>query len=187
MGSLLSFLNFVNEQVSPGEVPSHEELESLEWFGHFKHLLGSFDDTAQWATGAKAYANGTRALVLNPGSHLEKKYLFYPLKRTIYFGATSILRDINLRSLIDWNRAFETLWIQKVSQLLGISRHRVVRTAVENGDFAQFEKWIETANSKYGASGYKLPDLLLLAIEEVILSPEEAEAIQYMRSVGLIK
>ena len=168
-------------------MPSHEELESLEWFGHFKHLLGSLDDTAQWATGAKAYANGTRALVLNPGTHPEKKYLFYPLKRIIYFGATSILRDINLRSLIDWNSAFETLWIQKVSQLLGISRHRVVRTAVENGDITQFEKWIEKANRDYAMTGKELPDTLLLAIEEIMLSPEEAEAIRYLRSVGLIR
>jgi len=184
---ILNFVNFVNEQVSPGEVPSHEELESLEWFGHFKHLLASLDKGVQWATGAKAYANGTRALVLNSGIHPEKKYLFYPLKRTVYFGATSILRDINLRSLIDWNSAFERMWMQKVSQILGISRHQIVRTAVEKGDITQFEKWIEKANRDYAMAGKELPDSLLLAIEETMLLPEEAEAIRYLRSVGLIR
>lgn len=188
MSQLINFLDFVNEQFAPEQVSLHDELSDLTWFGHFTLLLEALGSSVQWSTGAKAYANGTRVLTVTDQQRAHKEhYRFYPLKRTIYFGATSILRDINLRSLIDWNRAFETLWIQKVSQLLGISRHRVVRTAVENRDIDQFEKWIEAANSKYGASGYKFPDLLLLAIEEVILSPEEAEAIQYMRSVGLIK
>ena len=177
MSQLINFLDFVNEQFAPEQVSLHDELSDLTWFGHFTLLLEALGSSVQWSTGAKAYANGTRVLTVTDQQRAHKEhYRFYPLKR-----------NINLRSLIDWNRAFETLWIQKVSQLLGISRHRVVRTAVENRDIDQFEKWIEAANSKYGASGYKFPDLLLLAIEEVILSPEEAEAIQYMRSVGLIK
>jgi hypothetical protein len=36
-------------------------------------------------------------------------------------------------------------------------------------------------------AGKELPDSLILAIEEIMLSPEEAEAIQYLRSVGLIR
>jgi len=189
MSQLINFLDFVNEQFAPEQVSSHDELSDLTWFGHFTLLHEALGSSVQWSTGAKAYANGTRVLTVTDQQRAHKEhYRFYPLKGTIYRDDTCILRDIKLISLLDWEDAFEKMWVQKVSQVLDVNRHLRVRRALESGDLPQFEQWIEKVNQSRAAVSYldPLPENLIIAISTAFASPEEREAIAYLRSVGLM-
>ena len=189
MPQLINFSDFVNEQLAPEQVPSHEELSNLTWFGHFTLLLETLDSSVQWSTGTKAYTNGTRMLTVTDQQRAHKEhYRFYPLKGTIYRDDTIILRDIKLITLLDWEDAFKRMWVQKVSQLLDVDRHLRVRRALESGDLPQFEQWIEKVNQSRAEVSYldPLPENLIIAISAAFASPEEMEVIKYLRSVGLI-
>lgn len=89
---------FESEQVY---LPTHEELENLPVFKEMKRVFHDWD--VKWTTGARAYANGTRALRIGE----RMNWAFYPYKKTIVRieGGGTKASGLNYISLESWEDA----------------------------------------------------------------------------------